>query len=319
LLSNKKPNVAVLLATFNGESRIATQLRSILNQKSAHIKVFVSDDCSTDKTISIINEFILMGENIEILSQYEKYSSASGNFFSLISKLKLDNYDYFAFSDQDDIWLEDKIESAIMCLNQFSSDGYSSGFKAIWNDQKIVEVDKTGVQKKYDYFLESPGPGCTFVLNARLFSCLRDFILHNVDKLREIYYHDWFIYAYARSSGYRWHIDTSNYILYVQHDDNHTGANIGISAKINRYKKVMNKWATYQAYSISTILGYDDLYLSFFNNKPRSKINFLFNMFEFRRSLGGCIILLAAYCLSLMTVHPHRSSLINERKFYENN
>ena len=98
-------------------------------------------------------------------------------------------------------------------------------------------IKKSYAQKKYDFKFESPGPGCSFVLTKKLFKFIQTKIDH---KTINFSFHDWLIYALARSHGYRWHIDDAPNLFYRQHANNQLGANDGWLAFIKRVQKVLS-------------------------------------------------------------------------------
>ena len=101
--------VSVAMATYNGEKYIESQLRSVLSQIRQPDEVIITDDCSTDNTVEIINRFIsenrLTGWSVTVNSQNLGYIK---NFKNAISKT---TGDIVFLCDQDDVWCEDKIES----------------------------------------------------------------------------------------------------------------------------------------------------------------------------------------------------------------
>ena len=101
-MSDKK--VAVLLSTYNGEKYVGAQIHSILTQNYKNIEIVVRDDGSKDKTVEIIKEYMQKYSNI-VLHQGENLGFIK-SFFEL---LKYEDADYYAFADQDDIWLPNKI------------------------------------------------------------------------------------------------------------------------------------------------------------------------------------------------------------------
>lgn len=96
--------VSVCLATYNGEKYIQSQLRSILDQLSAEDEIVLSDDGSTDKTIDVVTG--LNDPRIRVIYNRSK-KGYTGNFEHAIKHAK---GDYIFLSDQDDIWMPDKIE-----------------------------------------------------------------------------------------------------------------------------------------------------------------------------------------------------------------
>lgn len=108
--------VAVVISTYNGEKWIKDQLDSILNQTYQNIKIFVRDDGSKDGTLDILREYekkgriqLEEGENIGYIKSFYKVLENAENF------------DYYAFCDQDDIWLNFKIERAVKALQKEES------------------------------------------------------------------------------------------------------------------------------------------------------------------------------------------------------
>lgn len=236
--NTKLPKVAILLASHNGEKYISQQIDSILEQKKINVTVYISDDLSTDKTLEIISAYQKkFPKQIQFLGQRKSSKGAADNFYHLINVVDSYNYDYFAFSDQDDIWPDHKISRAIQEINQQNADGYSSDFLFFDETSCMYYFKKSHKQSQLDYYFETPGPGCSFVLTKKLFEDFQS-RLRNTPVLKEFDYHDWLIYAFARSKKYRWVIDASPNLFYRQHDANVVGANHGIQANIRRINRI---------------------------------------------------------------------------------
>lgn len=97
--------VSVVMATFNGEKFLREQLDSILAQTYPIYEIIINDDCSTDSTAEIIREYSSKTDIIKF-SVNENNLGFNENF-KKAAMLSLG--DYVAFSDQDDIWFQDKI------------------------------------------------------------------------------------------------------------------------------------------------------------------------------------------------------------------
>ena len=197
-----------------------------------------------------------MDSRVEIVQYENRGGGAALNFFNLISKVDGRNFDYFALSDQDDIWLEDKLHQAIYYLENDGGSVYSSGFTAFWSNGKTEFITKHPQQRKWDFFFESGGPGCSYVFKNFFYTELRNWVCKNHCLLKKIWQHDWFIYAYARSHNFPWLIADENMLLYRQHDSNVVGVNRGIRALIRRLRIVMSGQYRNQA----------RLYVELFNN-----------------------------------------------------
>lgn len=233
-----KTRVTVLMAAFNGEKYIEKQLDSIINQSLPPYKIIINIDKSEDDTLVIVNNFKKKYSNIEIINSGEIFGSAAANFINSILLLDLSNSEFLALADQDDIWKKDKLQRAVSLLrNDF--DCYSSNVQAFWENGKSKIIYKNQNQKKYDFFFESAGPGCSFVLKNNFVADLIKY-LKSGDFDNFTNYHDWLIYAYARSKGYKWFIDSYPSLFYRQHNDNLFGANIGFKAFFLRVWKVLN-------------------------------------------------------------------------------
>ena len=107
----KRPRVLVLLCTFNGEKFLSQQLNSIFHQKDVEVQVIANDDGSTDGTVKILESWELQGLVSKILHT-DRVGSTKG-FQYLAKTVVTENVDYFAFSDQDDIWYESKLSKQI--------------------------------------------------------------------------------------------------------------------------------------------------------------------------------------------------------------
>lgn len=235
--SNKK--ILVLLAAYNGERFIAKQLHTILNQAHKPDKILINIDLSADKTVAIVEDYATKFSEIEILSSHKRFGSAASNFIHLLSNADLSNVDYIALADQDDLWNEEKLYKAIQKLEQ-GYDGYSSNVEAFWESGQKKIIKKNQPQKKFDHLFESAGPGCTFVITKKLASSLQTFLNNNHGEISRMkHYHDWLIYAFARTNRYKWVIDDFVSMRYRQHERNDFGAHVGFSGFFVRFKRVM--------------------------------------------------------------------------------
>lgn len=254
-MSKYLDKVCVLLAAYNGQKYIADQVESILNQEGVDVDIYIRLDPSTDNSLEIIEELEKLNCNIHVLPVIHSSGGAGQNFLNLLLEVEFSDYDFIAFSDQDDIWLPKKLLRAIDCINNNNTDAYSGNVLAWWDSGKEKLVNKANPQKKYDYLFESSGPGCTFVFTKEL-ALDFNFFLDSLGKGREkIWLHDWFCYAYARSRDYKWFIDAKPMMLYRQHDSNSVGANSGIAAFKSRVNEVITGSAFKKVISQALLLG----------------------------------------------------------------
>ncbi|ATC36126.1 glycosyltransferase [Elizabethkingia anophelis] len=237
----KLNTVKILLATYNGEKYIKEQIDSILNQEGVDVSVSIADDGSKDDTINIIkNEY----PNIEILINNPGTGSAANNFLKMIKTLDFNqDFEYVAFSDQDDVWLPKKMITAVNALNTNNAQLYCSNLTK-WDTatQNFTELKKDFPQKKFDYLFEGGSAGCTYVFTKSFAKELRLF-LEKIDYLDwEEFSHDWLVYFFARNRKYGVYIDSDSYIHYRIHDSNLHGHlnKLSFATIKEKFKQVLN-------------------------------------------------------------------------------
>ncbi|GHT13820.1 hypothetical protein AGMMS4956_10610 [Bacteroidia bacterium] len=107
--------VSVVMCTYNGEKFVSEQIDSIINQTYPIHEIIIQDDCSTDNTINILRNYEKKYPNIYVF-QNKVQKGINENFFSAMERA---TGDYIAISDQDDIWLQDKIAKQIPYVDDF--------------------------------------------------------------------------------------------------------------------------------------------------------------------------------------------------------
>jgi len=249
------PSVAVLLAAYNGMEWIEEQVSSVLSQKNTSIEIFISVDLSNDKTHEWCQDLAVKNAHVKVLPYGEQFGGAAKNFFRLIRDVDCSYFDYIAFSDQDDIWDSGKLHYAIRMIEQDNLDGYSSDVTAFWGNGREKLVKKSFPQKKFDYFFEAAGPGCTYVLKQQSVQTFKKFLIKNWEYVNLVELHDWMIYAYFRSQGMKWKIDNKSLMHYRQHDHNQIGLNSGLKAYLIRFNKIKTKWYRSEVQKIIYLLN----------------------------------------------------------------
>lgn len=134
--------ISVCLATYNGEKYLREQVASILPQLSEHDELVISDDGSTDRTIEILRSF--HDSRLKLYNNDFRHGVA-GNFENA---LYLSKGDIIFFSDQDDIWLPNKIQEMVKFLQDFDYD-------LVTNNCTLTDSQLNIIQKEY-YTKQSP-------------------------------------------------------------------------------------------------------------------------------------------------------------------
>ena len=174
------------MSTYNGEMYLESQIESILSQKTTfEFDLIVRDDGSTDSTISILDRYAQMqklkyikGRNI----------GAARGFIQLIQDNR--DFDYYAFSDQDDVWDEDKLETGVQALHDRKGPAlYCSNCELV--NANLESIGRNTHRCEPTYTLESIlclascAQGCTSILNSSLAHIIQDnpqpsvFIMHD--------------------------------------------------------------------------------------------------------------------------------------------
>jgi rhamnosyltransferase len=236
------PNVAVLLAAYNGVRYLKDQLMSIFAQEGVNVIIYVSVDKSNDGTEDFLIGLAKTEPRLKLLPFGMVFGSAGLNFYNLIKKVNFLSYEYVAYSDQDDLWHSHKLEHHIKLLNLSQADGVSSDVIAFWQNGTEKIVKKSQPQKTYDFIFESAGPGCSFLMTPLLVSKVYEQIVSKTSVAKDIVMHDWLTYAICRANGMKWIIDPTPSLMYRQHQNNVIGANVGIKPILARYEKIRQGW-----------------------------------------------------------------------------
>ena len=191
-MENKK--VAVIMSTYNGEKFVREQLDSIINQTYKNVEIVVRDDGSSDNTVAIIKEYQQANKNITL--HEGKNLGFVKSFFEL---LKLADADYYSYADQDDVWIENKIELAVEELNKLDDSKPNMVFgNSDYYNEDMKFIGKGEKNKKYSFLkalFACCGQGMTMTVNKKT----RDMIIENNPK--SCFFHDWWTYLLCVGLG----------------------------------------------------------------------------------------------------------------------
>lgn len=285
------PRCAVLLAAYNGERWIIEQIESILAQQGVDVSLFISVDLSDDSTHSLCEQIAMSNHNVVVLPYGDRFGGPAPNFFRLVNDVTIDEFDIFALADQDDIWFEHKLSRAWVNISSGSYDVYSSDVKAVWPDGRSLNIVKSMPQTEFDYLFEAAGPGCTYVFTNLAFRSLQSFLRMNHIDCCRVQLHDWLFYAYCRSTGFSWFIDSEVGLYYRQHERNQVGVNKSFNAYQKRISLIRSGWYKNQVYLISCLCCPQ------MAKKVRSRLFIVFNIFKLRRDFRDRLFLFVAALL----------------------
>lgn len=210
---NKK-KVAVLMSSYNGEKYIRQQIDSILAQEGVAPILLVRDDGSTDSTLSILREYQDKG----LLTYYQGANLGPQRSFMQLLK-DAPPADYYAFADQDDVWLPEKLKCAADFLDGSSKEAlYLCQTQLVDADlNKIPSVIVSPLATFGEALIYKFAGGCTMVLNNKM----RD--KANAYSPAYLAMHDIWLYTLAYALGADVCFDRTPHILYRQHGNNTIG------------------------------------------------------------------------------------------------
>ena len=194
--------VAVLISTYNGEKYLEEQLNSILNQTYKNIEIVIRDDGSKDSTIDIIKKYQEKYDNIIL-----KEGTNIGFIKSFFQLLAFANADYYAFCDQDDSWLENKIELAVNELNKADNNKPNMVFgTSDYYDENMQLISKGEEHKIFSFknsLYECVAQGMTMTINH----VAKEMIIENIPQ--KCLFHDWWTYMICSGQGNIFYNDTT--------------------------------------------------------------------------------------------------------------
>ncbi len=235
--------VDILMATYNGEKYIEQQIDSILNQTYVNFNLIISDDCSSDKTLKIIKKYEQKDKRIKVYQQ-QKNLGYRKNFEFLCNKI---SSKYIMFSDQDDVWLQDKIEKMLDYIKVKNSalvycdlDIVDKNLKSI-NNTMLRQSNMYDKAKKYNDFnllkFENAVTGCAMITTEEI-------VKNALPFPKKFFPHDWWIGLIATQYGTVDFLDIP-LVKYRQHDANCIGA-LSLKQKYSNFDDYYNQRIQYR-------------------------------------------------------------------------
>lgn len=233
----------ILMATYNGERYLSDQLNSFLRQSYADWDLWVSDDGSSDSTKDILNKFsVNHGTEHAVTVIDGPHQGFVYNFLNLTSVCRNDS-EFFAFSDQDDIWENDKLERALKWLETIPSSIpalYCSRTEIVdENARPTSPATYSPLMKIKPSFenalVQSIAGGNTMVFNRAAKKLIDDF-----GGVVPVPSHDWWLYLLVSAVDGKIHYDPYSSLMYRQHEENIVGSNRSFGALFSRLNKFLD-------------------------------------------------------------------------------
>lgn len=249
--SSSSAHVAILLAVKDGARFLPEQLESYLQQTHRNWSVHVSDDGSIDKTVEVVQDFARRVSNLVTLRD-GPCTGFNTNFLSLLRDPNIDA-DYFAFSDQDDVWCPDKLERALNLLMAQRGDQpalYCSRTELIDHAGRHVglSMDFKKPPNFRNALVQNIAGGNTMVFNR----AARQLLKKATDE--HVIIHDWMSYIIVSGAGGAIFYDRKPSVRYRQHENNIIGANVSASARLRRVKMLLRgQWQEWSSLHLQVL------------------------------------------------------------------
>lgn len=295
------PKFIVLMSTYNGEKYLSEQIDSILNQTIEDFWLLIHDDGSNDSTLKIIKEYSGKDSRVKLHScNKQGYPMC---FYYLLKNAP--SASYYAFSDQDDVWLENKLEAAYDKLKDKSGAFLYACKRHIVNEDasKIIWEDESPLVSLADAFLkQNRAGGNTMVMNSEFREiCLkynpRYAPFHDAYYFRLSILFDCFVY------------DEKPHILYRQHNKNASGMEVFgwrlFLKRINSIKKRDgSKKSNIYLYAIDLYEGYKD------DGLDDEKLQILYAITH-QEKIKSKVLLLTKYHISVFPIYEYIWKMMN--------
>jgi glycosyltransferase involved in cell wall biosynthesis len=250
------PKLAILLCTYHGQQFLPDQLESIAGQSYTDWKIWASDDGSKDRTRAILDSYKANWGNNKLSVRIGPQNGFVANFLSLACNAHI-VADYYAYSDQDDIWDKDKLQRAVDWLASIPTNIpalYCSRTQLV--DENNNPIGMSPVFSKPPSFanalMQNVGGGNTMVFNNAARKLLQ---IAGNDIV--VVTHDWWTYMVVSGCGGKVYYDTHPTLRYRQHDSNIVGKGTSWCSRLLRLRKLwegrLQDWNTRNIHALSRL------------------------------------------------------------------
>jgi len=286
-LTNFLPLIAILLCTYNGEKFLAEQLDSLESQNHQNWVLYVSDDGSNDQTIKILQQYQMKWPLGKLIIRKGPQKGYCQNFLSLACDPEI-KADYYAFCDQDDVWLPEKLSIALQAIlgrqNIYIPFLYCGRTQYVAGDLSIIGASPLFVfpPSFRNALVQSIAGGNTMVFN------LSAKLLIEKAGAVDVPSHDWWVYQLISGADGDVLYDPIPYVLYRQHDGAVIGGNNSFTSKVERVLMMLegryHNWNTqniHALHSVSQLLvkNHQEI-LKMFNALRRASLRDRFRLME---------------------------------------
>jgi len=252
------------MSTYNGQLFIAEQLHSIAQQTHTNWQIVLSDDGSSDDTLLLAQQFQQQFGSDRLTIRLGPKQGFCLNFLSMACDPTI-RADFYAFSDHDDVWMNDKLERALAYFDSVRDKNIPRAYCG-----RTQSVDEQLNHLGYSPLFSLPRSFRNALVqsiaggNTMIFNQAAKELIEKAGPL-EVVSHDWWLYQLIKGAGGTVYYDPKPSILYRQHPNALVGANRSIGARYDRFVFAWNggfkRWndINYAAlYSVKHLLTKDN-------------------------------------------------------------
>jgi len=229
--------VAVLMATCNGAEFLPQQLDSLAAQTYENWRLWVSDDGSTDATFDLLRGFQEAWGEDRLRIGRGPGRGFQANFLTLTARPDI-SADYYAWSDQDDVWRPEKLARALECLSPLGAERPALyGGRSIYIDRQGREIGRSALMNNRPPTFANALAQCICGANTMVFNQAARALIAAGAGL-EVVTPDWWAYQLVSGCGGRVFYDPEPLVGYRQHGGNLVGKNRGLAARWSRFKRL---------------------------------------------------------------------------------
>lgn len=225
----------VLISTYNGEQYIDQQIKSVIEQTHNHVDILIRDDGSTDQTSVKLSQWTKQTDRITLIKSNNV--GVVSSFMHLIQEAS-DDYDYYCFCDQDDVWLPNKVNNAVTMLAEYQIPAMvCTATQMVDTELNMLNIWPYEPSKPISFnnaVIENIAVGATITFNKGAMKLLKD---KNIDPSKLIM-HDWWVYLVVSAFGVVL-FDPNPSIFYRQHTSNLVGGNRSLVHKWIKRLKIL--------------------------------------------------------------------------------
>lgn len=248
-LSAEHDHVTILMAVYNGANCLEEQLQSLLDQDHQCWHLVTSDDGSSDESANILEAFsrrvkarsVATGARIRVSNLQGPRRGAAENFLFLLRQAGRKALPgWMAFSDQDDVWLPDRLSRGLTQLRAHIHEGPALYCSRTWISSSDLSARRLSAPRPRptgfrNALVQNIASGNTILLNPEAV----DLVSAAVTQVPQVVVHDWWVYQLVTGAGGQVVHDNQPTLLYRQHAVNQIGANDTFIERLKRFRQLL--------------------------------------------------------------------------------